>query len=160
MSTRSWPQIRLRRWRAVKLNSLAKRTLAMTIRAHRAGLLGPSGTYVGLSIASTMNHIAMRLISWRSVEYERAQRMAFDHQSQYVLKRFLLKFVFLSVVALAQLEAPWGFRIAIMSIATFSALTSSGLAVFWRERPLSGSLNYWDEATWLLAVGAAGHWLS
>jgi hypothetical protein len=142
MSMRSWPQIRLRPWRAVKLNSLAKRTLALTIEAYRAGLLGPSATYVGLSIASTMNHMAMRLVRWRSDEGGPMGSVAFDPQSQYVVSRFLLKLAILSIAALVQLEAPWGFRIAIMSIATFSTLTSSGLAVFWRERPLSGSLNY------------------
>ena len=159
MRMTSWPQIRLRRWRAVKLNSLAKRTLAMTIRAHRAGLLGPSATYVGLSIASTMNHIAMRLIRWRSVEYEQVQSMAFDSRSQYVLKRFLLKLAFLSVAALAQAQAPWGLRTAATALAILSVLTSVGLAVFWRERPIAGALNYWDEAVVFLAIGVAAQWL-
>ena len=87
----------------------------------------------------------MRLIRWRSVEYEQAQRMAFDP---------------LSVAALAQAQAPWGLRTAATALAILSVLTSVGLAAFWRERPITGTLNYWDEAVVFLAIGVAAQCLS
>ena len=155
MSTRSLPQTRFRRWQAVTLNGLAKRTLAITMRANRAGLLGPTATYVGLSIASRLSHVALHLLRLRSVENRPAHSITLDPQSQRVVVRFLLKLAVISFAALLLSGAPWGRRIAITAIVMFSALTSSGLAILRQERPFSGSLNYWDETVWFLAIGAA-----
>lgn len=85
--------------------------------------------------------------------------MACNPQSRYVLRRFALKLAILSGAALAQVQAPWGFRNAVTALATLSALISVGLAVYRRERPTGGTLNYWDEAIVFLAIGFAARWL-
>lgn len=85
--------------------------------------------------------------------------MTFEPLSRYVLRRFALKLAFLSVAALFQIQAPWGFKAAVTTLALLSALTSVLLAVFWRERPLAETFNYWDEAVVFLAIGVASRWL-
>jgi hypothetical protein len=95
----------------------------------------------------------------RPTKNEQLGGNAIDPRSRYVLKRFLLKLAFLSLAALAQAQAPWGFRIAVTALAVLSGLISAGLAVFWRERPIAGALNYWDEAVVFLAIGIAAQWL-
>ena len=156
----SWPQIRARRWQAVKLNCLARRAFALTMWGHRRGLFGRLATYVGLSMASMLNHAAMRLLRRRRSEDRTTHFLVFDPQSRYVLNRFLAKLAVLSIGAAAQARAPWGLRIAIVSIALVSAMTSSGLAMFWHERPAADSLNYWDEAVWFLGIGIATLWVA
>jgi hypothetical protein len=123
------------------------------------GILGPSVTYVGLSIASKLNRNTLRLSRRRSIRERLVCGMVLNPQSRYVLKRFLLKLAFLSVAALAQVQAPWGFRVAVTTLAILSALFSAGLAVFWRERPIAATLNYWDEAVVFMAVGVVAQWL-
>jgi len=86
--------------------------------------------------------------------------MLSDPQSRYVLNRFLLKLVILSIAALAQIETPWGVKIAVTTLALLSTLLSAELAVFWGERPTAGILNYWDEAAAFLAIGVAAQSLS
>ena len=85
--------------------------------------------------------------------------MLSNPQSRYVLNRFLLKLVILSIAALAQIQAPWGIKIAVTTLAIFSALLSAGLALFWGERPVAGTLNYWDEVVAFLAIGVAAQLL-
>jgi hypothetical protein len=159
MATRSWPHIPTRRWRAKTLNILAKRAFVFTMRAYWAGLFGPSATYVGLSIASALDRTAMRLLRRRSGKDRLVRDMTLDPQSRSVLKRFLVKIAILSIAALAVVEAFGGLRIAVTDLAMFSGLVSCGLAVFRRQRPMAGSLNYWDEAAAFLAIAAAAQWL-
>ena len=85
--------------------------------------------------------------------------MVFDPQSRHALKRFLLKLAFLSAAVLPQAHGPWGFKVALMTLAIASAMISLGLAAFFRERPIARTLNYWDEAVVFLAVGVAARWL-
>jgi hypothetical protein len=80
--------------------------------------------------------------------------MAVDSQSRYALKRFFLKLLFLSIAALVQTSTPWGFKTAATALAILSAVTDAGLASLWRERPMTGALNYWDEAAVFAAVAA------
>ena len=140
-------------------NILARRALALTMRAYWAAFLGPSATYLGLSMASALNLAALGVLRRRSAKERPVSEMILDSQSRYVLKRFLLKLVFLSIAALLQMQAPWGFRIAITTLAIASALLSACLAVSWRERPVAETLNYWDEAAAFLAIGIVAQWL-
>ena len=84
--------------------------------------------------------------------------MAFDSQSRYVLRRFAVKLAFLAAVAVVQAETRWGFKAAMGALAILSALIDAGLAAVRRERPMSGSLNYSDEAIVFLAIGIAARW--
>jgi hypothetical protein len=143
--TASSPHTPTWHWKARALNGLAKQALALTMRAYWAGILGPSATKVGLSIASKLNRSAFRHSRRRSVRGQPVRDMLSDPQSRYVLNRFLLKLVVLSNVAPAQIQAPLGIKIAVTTLAIFSALLSAGLALVWGERPVAGTLNYWDE---------------
>ncbi len=159
MAIESWPHVPSRHWRARELSSLARRALALTVRGYWAGLLGPSATRIGLSVASKLNHAAIRHLRRRRVRDEPLGDRAFDPQSRYVLKRLLLKLALLGFAALMQAQAPWGLRLAVTALAVFSALISVGLAAFWRERPIAATLNYWYEAMVFVAAGVAAQWL-
>lgn len=137
------------------MNVLAKWSLAFSIRAYSAGVLGPSATKAGLFVASTLNRTALRLLGRRSENDRPARGGTFDLQSRHVLKRFLLKLAILSPAALAQAQAPWGLETAAKSLATFSALICAALALVKGERPIAETLNYWDEAIAFLAIGLA-----
>src|ERR1044071_4296813 len=85
--------------------------------------------------------------------------LVIDPGSVYVLKRFALKVAILCAFAFPQVKAPWGFPGAVTILALFSGLLSALLAVYWRERPRRGPLNYWDEAVAFLGIAALAHWL-
>jgi hypothetical protein len=155
MAIRFWPQLPTRRWRARILNILATRSLALTLRAYAAGVLGPSATKAGRFLASTVNRTALRLLRRRRDNDRPARGGTFDLQSRHVLKRFLLKLTIRSLAALAQARAPWGLATAAKLLATFSALICAALALLKDERPIAETLNYWDEAIAFLAIGLA-----
>lgn len=135
------------------MNILAKWSLAFTMRAYWAGLLGPSATRTGLLVASALNRTALRPLRRRSGNDRPARGRTVDPQSRYALKRFLLKLAMLSIAALAQVQAPWGLVIATTYLAILSALICAGLALVRSERPIAETLNYWDEAFAFLAIG-------
>jgi hypothetical protein len=68
-----------------------------------------------------------------------------------------VKLAILTMPALAQIQAPWGVKTAVTALAVLSALLSAGLAVFWGERPVTETLNYWDDVVAFLAIGVAAH---
>jgi hypothetical protein len=82
-----------------------------------------------------------------------------DAGSVYTVKRFGWKVAILSAFALAQVKAPWGFKGAVTILALVSGILSLALALYWRERPRVGALNYWDEAVAFFGIAGLVHWL-
>ena len=64
----------------------------------------------------------------------------------YVVRRFAIKLVIISVFALAQSFAPWGFVRALVVLFGFAALIDVGLALLLKQRFKFRALSYWDEA--------------
>lgn len=78
----------------------------------------------------------------------------------FALGRFALKLILLTLFALVQSLSSLGFGRSLSHLMLLTGMIDVALALMRRERPLSPTLTYWDEAAAFLALVGFVHWLT